>query len=153
MSVPWPISYEEFKAIYSKVPRLCVDLIIHTDQGYLMTLRENPRDGWVGQWHFPGGTVYMYESLEDALRRKAEEELGIEIEIEKLLGYTECHSERKERGFGYSVGLEFLCHITKGEPDGRGGKVGFFTTPPENTILEHKEFFQGHLLGLPSSQK
>ena len=34
-----PLSYEEFVAIYSKVPRLCVDLVVRTDEGVLMTLR------------------------------------------------------------------------------------------------------------------
>ncbi len=88
----------------------------------------------------------MFESIEDALKRKAEEELGVEIEIEKLLGYTECFSERKERGFGYSVGLEFLCHMPKGASPRSNEQIGYFSTPPENTIPEHKQFFQEHLL-------
>lgn len=135
-----PFSFEEFKEIYSKVPRLCVDLIIKSDKGVLLTLRQ--KNGYEGQWHFPGGTVFYREEIETAIKRIAKEELGSDISIKDFKGYIEYFSEEKERGFGYTVSLVFLCKIrnTKFNLDNQVEKVNYFKTPPANTIKEQKEF-------------
>jgi ADP-ribose pyrophosphatase YjhB (NUDIX family) len=39
-----------------------------------------------GLWTFPGGFVDLGESVEDAARREADEELGIELELGRLVG-------------------------------------------------------------------
>lgn len=137
-----PFTYEEFKSIYSRVPRLCVDLIIKSEQGVLLTLRQ--KDGWKNQWHLPGGTVLYREKLEDAVNRIAQEELGVDVSIDRELGHTEFHSEVKERGFGYSVTIVFLCHLKtdKFKLDEGAAKFDFFKTLPENTIAEHKTFLE-----------
>lgn len=135
-------SEEEFQSIYSRVPRLCVDLVIKSENGILLTLRQ--AHGWEGQWHLPGGTLYLGETLMDAVRRIAAEELGIEVEVTKTLGYIEYPSETKERGYGYSVSVVFLC-----EPkdlnirlDDLVAQYSFFKELPENTISEQKHFLR-----------
>lgn len=135
-------TFEEFKSIYSKVPRLCVDLVIETDKGVLLSLRK--KNGYENQWHLPGGTVYYQEPVEDTVKRIAQEELGAKIIIEKFLGYIEYFSEAKERGFGYTVTLAFLCRLKSKtfNLDNQVEKVDFFITPPENTIIEQKEFLK-----------
>lgn len=140
-----PLTSEEFKDIYSKVPRLCVDVIIKTEEGILLTLRNE--ESWNGLWHIPGGTVYYKESLEDAVRRVAREELGIEVEVEKLLGYIEYFDEDKERGFGYAISVEFLCNPQSSEfnLNEQSTEVKLFKTLPENIIPEHKEFISKNL--------
>jgi ADP-ribose pyrophosphatase YjhB (NUDIX family) len=134
-----PFSFEEFKDIYSRVPRLCVDLIIRTDKGVLLTLRT--KNGYLNQWHLPGGTVFYREKIEDTVERIAREELGIKVEIERFHGYLEYFSEVKERGFGYSVSLVFVCkpQLTGFHPDDQTEKIDFFAVPPENTVAEQKE--------------
>lgn len=102
-----PFTYEQFKEIYSQVPRLCVDLLITTEKGTLLILRKN--FGWEGQWHLPGGTVYYKEKVEDAVQRIAQEELGVDVTINQFLRYVEYPHEETERGFGYSVSLLFDC--------------------------------------------
>ena len=81
------LPFEEFKSIYSKVPRLCVDLIVQKDNGIVLIKRAIEPS--LGKWHFPGGTVLLGESLEDTIHRIAKEELNIKVSIEKLLGYME----------------------------------------------------------------
>lgn len=133
-----PLTFKEFKTIYSKVPRLCVDLVIKTNKGYLLTLRK--KNGYEGQWHLPGGTVYYREAIKKTVERVAKEELGIKVSIEKFLGYLEYFSEVKERGFGYTVTLVFLCRA-KGANfhlDNQAEKVNYFIKPPTNTITEQK---------------
>jgi len=137
-----PLSIDEFKTICSKVTRLCVDLVIKTDQGYLLTLRQ--KNGWIGQWHLPGGTVHYREKIEGAVKRIAKEELGIEVAIEKFVKYIEYFNEEKERGYGYSVSLVFLCKpcSTNFNVDDEVQRMGFFKSAPENTIREQKEFLE-----------
>jgi ADP-ribose pyrophosphatase YjhB (NUDIX family) len=137
-----PFSFEEFKEIYSKVPRLCVELVIRTEKGVLLTLRQ--KNGYEGQWHMPGGTVYYREGVEAAVKRIASEEVGMEVAVGKFLGYLEYPSEEKERGFGYTVSLVFECSPkgTHLELDDQAEKADFFITPPDNTIAEQKEFLK-----------
>jgi|SRR3989344_1632250 len=106
-----PFSPEEFKEIYSKAPRLCVDIVLKTSEGVVLLLRNLP--SWRGKWHLPGGTVLYGEKIADTIRRVAEEELGVSVSVQKLLGYIEFPSEEKERGFGHTVSMAFLCSTNK----------------------------------------
>ena len=139
-----PLTLEEFKGIYSKVPRLCVDLIISTPNGIVLTLRDLP--DYNNMWHFPGGTVFYRERIEDAVARISKAEIGVEVEIVKFLGYMEFMSEVKERGYGYTVSLGILC-FTKNEDlvvNEDASKVNAFKELPENVIAEQKEFLEKH---------
>lgn len=46
-------------------------------------------------WSMVGGTVDFGEHLEDALRREIKEETGLEVEIDRFLGYNEYLKEGK----------------------------------------------------------
>lgn len=134
-----PFTQEEFKEIYSKVPRLCVDLVIVTEKGFILTLRT--ANGYVGKWHIPGGTVYYREPIKKSVKRIADEELGINVNIKSFYGYQEYFSEVKERGFGYTVTLVFICEPVGSEfkLDNQARKMSFFKIPPDNTIAEQKK--------------
>lgn len=135
-----PFTLEEFRSIYSRVPRLCVDLVIQTEAGTLLTLRRN--NGWINQWHFPGGTVYYGQSIEETIHRVAQEELGVDVEVIKFLKYIEFPSEIKERGYGQSISLAFLCKplSTDIKICEEASSFGFFKEIPNNTIIEVKQF-------------
>lgn len=142
MTKKLPLTYEEFKSIYSKVTRLAVEVLAYDERGFVLVLRKG--NGWHDRWHIPGSTVYYKEKILDAIARCAQEELGITVEMEQFLGVNEYHSEEKERGFGYTVTLMYLCRITSGDPrpDENGEKAEFFKAIPENTIDEHLEVLQ-----------
>lgn len=140
MSRQQPLTLEEFKSIYSRVPRLCVDLVIQNEEGTLLTLRQD--NGYVGQWHLPGGTIYMGEMVQNAIQRVAQEELGVSLEVIKQLGYIEFPSEQKERGYGYTISMVFLCKPMDKEIilDNQVSRYQYFKAIPKNTIIEQREF-------------
>ena len=141
-----PFTIEEFEFIYSRVPRVTVDLVIRSSRGILLTLRQ--KHGWLGQWHLPGGTIYLGEKVLDTVHRVAEEEVGLKLEVEKFLGYNEFPSESKERGYGYSIALVFLCRPLSENVtlDHLAEDFDFFETLPEKMIAEQKEFLLKNLL-------
>ena len=142
MKTKKPFSAKEFREIYSKVSRLCVDLIIKTSDGVALSLRSI--EPYKGQWHFPGGTVFYKEKITDAIKRVAKEEVGIKVNIDRLLGYIEYPSEERDRGFGYTVTLAFLCttkyKIFKPDQNSLGIKV--FKKLPVNMVREQYKFLK-----------
>jgi len=139
------LTSEEFKNIYSRVPRLCVEVVIKTDEGYLLTKRAIPP--CEGQWHLPGGTVLYKESLEDALKRVAKAELGVNVEVGEFLGYMEFLHFDEMGGYDHPISLAFLCTPDHYDftLDVQASEYAFFKEIPENTLAEQKEFLRKHL--------
>ncbi|OGM20720.1 hypothetical protein A2714_03490 [Candidatus Woesebacteria bacterium RIFCSPHIGHO2_01_FULL_38_9] len=132
---------KEFKYIYSKVPRLCVDLVIKNKEGILLSKRDIPPEkGW---WHFPGGTVLMGETLKDTVKRVAQEELNTKVKIKKLLGFLE-YSDGG--GLGYPISAVFIVTpLSKNLQGGEQAKeINFFKSVPEKTLPEVKRFLKNN---------
>lgn len=142
MTIKKPFSSEEFREIYSRATRLCVDLLIKTPEGIVLSLRNIPP--WKGRWHLPGGTVFYKERITDTARRVALEELGTLVHVGKLLGYIEYTSEEKERGFGYTITMVFLCSLNKTEmiPNEEALEIKMFKELPDNIIDEQRVFLE-----------
>jgi ADP-ribose pyrophosphatase YjhB (NUDIX family) len=138
----------EFDSIYSRVPRLCVEVVMVTPQdGVLLTRRDIPPN--VGAWHIPGGTVLFGEPVVEAVKRVARDELDLEVEVGQLLGYIE-YPSHYENGLDSPVGLAFSCSIAgqAGQaPTPSGG--GWFTRLPDGLYAEQRDFL-ARRLGLRS---
>lgn len=137
-----PFSSEEFRAIYSKVPRLCVDLVVKTPKGLVLSLRAIKP--YKGKWHLPGGTVHYKESIVDAIQRVAKEEIHSRVKIRELLGYMEFPNEEKERGFGHTVTMAFLCFAegTGLKPNEEALQIRIFRQLPPGLIKEQDAFLR-----------
>jgi ADP-ribose pyrophosphatase YjhB (NUDIX family) len=140
------LSQEDYDLIFSKVPRLCVDIVIKTKEGVLLTLRDI--EPYKGEWHLPGGRVMKHEPLIDAVKRIAKAETGFDIEIEKNLGVMEFLYEPQEKYAIHTVSVAFLTHPISGtlKTDWQGSEGRYFKELPENTIKEHKEFLRSILI-------
>ncbi len=134
---------QEFLAIYRKVPRLCVEVVIVTpERGVLLKLRDIPPN--VGAWHIPGGTVMFGERLVDAVRRVARDELRLEVEVGELLGYIE-YPSHYENGLDSPVGLAFRSLVApEGVADPRPG-CEWFRRLPDGLYAEQREFLARRL--------
>lgn len=65
---------------------IAVPLIRNADGHYLLCKMPSHRGAYPGQWGLPGGGLEPGERMEEALRREAREELGIELgNVEPLL--------------------------------------------------------------------
>lgn len=139
MSKDYPLTQEEFTAIYTKVPRLTVEIIVKSDRGVLLTKRAiYPAEGY---WHIPGGTVRYNESIRDAVTRVAKDEVGLAINKYEIIGMIEYPSLDKIN-YGDPRGLAILVTDFSGEVaiDEEASEYGWFTTVPEK-ILQHQDDF------------
>ena len=106
-----------------------VAAIIQRDGAYFATQRGYGE--FEGLWEFPGGKIDSDESREVALKREIQEELGIDITIDKFLRTTE---------YDYpSLHLTmhcYLCSIASGEIELREHKSARWLRPEELGSVE-----------------
>ena len=135
----------EFDSIFSRVPRLCVEVVIvAAGRGVLLVRRDIPPN--VGAWHIPGGTVLFGEPLVDTVKRVARDELGLEVAVGELLGYIEYPSHYLN-GLDSPVGLAFVTEAVPGVPDAEDLPEGcaWFSTLPEGLYEEQRDFLTAHV--------
>jgi 8-oxo-dGTP diphosphatase len=60
------------------VTEVAVGVLVRADGAFLLTSRPEGK-AYAGYWEFPGGKLEAGETVEQALRRELQEELGIEI--------------------------------------------------------------------------
>ena len=138
----------EYDAIFSRVPRLCVEVVIvDPERGVLLTLRDIPPN--VGAWHIPGGTVLFAEPVVDAVRRVARFELGLDVGVGELIGYIE-YPSHCTAGLDSPVGLAFRAEPVGGPPSTEQLRDGcaWFSRLPAGLYEEQREFL-ARRLGLP----
>lgn len=73
-----------FAVFTARMPECTVEIVLEHDDSLLLTKRTNPPAE--GEWFWPGTRLYKGEQLPEAASRLAEEEIGVEVEIEELLG-------------------------------------------------------------------
>ncbi len=140
-----PISHEEYWRIYSKVPRLTVEIILPGDKGVLLTLRDI--DPCKGMWHLPGGSVQYGEFLKDAVKRIAKRKLGVSVTDMEFLGYIE-YPSHFTKGLDSPVGMAFKITSYDGvvAPEAEASAVDWFAEAPSNMHEEQIEFLTAHKL-------
>lgn len=135
-----PLTQQEFNSIYSRVPRLTVEVIIKNvnDEIYLTKRAIEPCRG---QWHLPGGTVRFGEPMTDAVKRIAKRELGINVERLQNNGYIEYPSHYKN-GLDSPVGIVFEVTDYSGNPtiNQESQNSGWFNKTPDNMHADQDAF-------------
>lgn len=98
-----------------------VAAIIQRDGAYFATQRGYGE--FEGMWEFPGGKIEPGERPEDALQREIQEELGIDITINRLL----CTTDYDYPSFHLTMHC-YLCEIKSGEIELREHKSARWLT-------------------------
>ena len=80
---------------------------------FLMVLRGENCKNEAGMWMLPGGAVDFNERLQDTVKREIKEELGIDVEVDELVGVIN-HILPEEKQ--HWVSNIFKCKIVSGEP-------------------------------------
>ena len=124
-------------------PFCTVDAIIETEGGIILIKRKNLPSGWA----IPGGFVDYGESLEDAVRREAKEETGLDI---KLIRQFHTYSDPKRDPRHHTVSTIFIA-TAAGKPkagdDAR--EVGIFNKDnlPEDIAFDHRQILEDYFNG------
>ncbi|MGI8419250.1 MAG: NUDIX domain-containing protein [Candidatus Levyibacteriota bacterium] len=70
--------------VYWNNPKPVVSAVIHHDGKVLMIQRAN--EPFRNYWVLPGGFISYDEIAEDAIKREVEEEIGTDIQLERIIG-------------------------------------------------------------------
>ena len=124
-------------------PFCTVDAIIETEGGIILIKRKNLPSGWA----IPGGFVDYGESLEDAVRREAKEETGLDI---KLIRQFHTYSDPKRDPRHHTVSTIFIATaVGKPKAGDDAGEVGIFNKDnlPEDIAFDHRQILEDYFNG------
>ena len=110
-----------------------MDVIIECQGGIVLVRRANPPHGWA----LPGGFVDLGETVEDAARREAREETGLEVELERQF---HVYSEPSRDPRQHTVSVVFLgrAHGTPvGADDAAEARVFRREALPDPIVFDH----------------
>jgi ADP-ribose pyrophosphatase YjhB (NUDIX family) len=138
------LPYKEFKYIYTKVPRLCVDIIIENEKGIILSKRNITPDK--GKWHFPGGTVIKNEKLISAVKRISQDETGLNVKVLRFITTIEYF---RNDPYEHAVSIVYLTKPISGSLRGsnQAKEIEYFKKVPRNIIKEHASVLNNFLKG------
>ena len=126
-------------------PLLAADIIIELldppGRPVLLIERRYPPLGWA----IPGGFVDVGETLENAARREAREETGLNVTLTALLG---CYSDPRRDARGHTVSAVYVA-TARGAPQARDDakNVALFTPEqfPQLLAFDHQQILTDYL--------
>lgn len=117
-----------------------VDIIIEIEGKIVLIKRKNPPAGWA----IPGGFIDCGESAEDAARREAKEETGLDIEsLKQFHVYSEPDRDPRQ----HTISIVFVAQA-HGNPSARddAAEIGLFdrSTLPAELAFDHGQILDDY---------
>lgn len=120
-------------------PLLAVDIIIaikdQPNQPIVLIKRRNPPLGWA----LPGGFVDVGEMLEQAATREAQEETGLKVRLETLLG---CYSDPARDPRGHTISAVYAASasgVPKAADDAAEVALFLLDKLPKYLVFDHRQ--------------
>jgi ADP-ribose pyrophosphatase YjhB (NUDIX family) len=124
--------------------RIGVFAVIERDGHYLLARRRD-----IGWWNLAGGGLEYGETVEEGLAREVREEVGVEIEIVRLIGV---YSKPRK----HEIVLTFLCQVVGAAEPGTSdevSEVAWFLPEefPTDLLPKHRQRMDDALLDRPEA--
>jgi ADP-ribose pyrophosphatase YjhB (NUDIX family) len=117
-----------------------VDIIIEIEGQIILIMRKNPPHGWA----IPGGFIEYGESAEDAARREAKEETGLDI-VNLRQFHTYSNPDRDPRH--HTISVVFVARA-RGKPKAcdDATDIGLFDqdTLPGELVFDHRQILDDY---------
>ncbi len=94
-------------------------IIFNPDQSMVYITKRPDDKHKGGYWEFPGGKVEAGESIEQAMARELNEEIGIDVQEQQIFEHLEYDYPDKSLTFDFIIVTQFA-----GQPYGREGQQG-----------------------------
>lgn len=134
------LSDEEYDFIYSRVPRVTVDLLIKNREDQIL-LTQRTIEPYINHWHLPGGRIKFRESVGDAIKRIAKTELGIELKfVGKIVGICEYPDEYQHDQPRHSISIVYGFVVSGLSEMNAQDKYVWCSKIPDPIIPPVKEF-------------
>ncbi|MFO7173270.1 MAG: NUDIX hydrolase [Bacillota bacterium] len=100
---------------YPEYPLPSCHALVRREDGKILLVRRGT-EPFKGYWGLPGGAVELGETVEAALCREVAEETGLQVTVERLLGYKDAITREDDQRvrFHYVV-LYFLARPAGGD--------------------------------------
>ena len=132
------LSCSDCHFIFYRNAKPTVGALIIDEQDRVL-LAERGLDPKKGFWDLPGGFLEEDEDPEDGLKRELQEELGVEIKIDKMLGiFVDKHQDENDDCF--TLNIHYLAKIIQGEPKAMSDVSAFRWFKEEDLPLDKMAF-------------
>ena len=130
----------DYNFIYSRVPRVCVSVVLCSHRGVALVKRVEPPK--VGLWHLPGGRINKGESIAQTASRVLQRELGVTAFtiVSPCIGVIEHLSESYA-----DVDIHNVDVVLHAKSEGRDfivgageGEASWFEAPPKSNWWSYK---------------
>ncbi len=112
-----------------------VDIIIEYQAGIVLIQRKNPPEGWA----LPGGFVDYGETVEDAAKREAAEETGLDLRDMRLFHvYSDPKRDPRQHTISTVFVAEGLGELNPGD-DAKGAAVFAEGNLPSDIAFDHSD--------------
>jgi colanic acid biosynthesis protein WcaH len=125
---------DEYRHILSAVPIVCVDCVVAGDGGAVLLVKRRNAP-LQGEFWLPGGRLHKNEPLAGAVHRKMREEIGVDVEIVRNIGFFEeffDHSAENADGGVHSISIVYLVRPASNDfrLDSQSSEWGWFEDVP-----------------------